>query len=388
MRTLNLELSTFRRDLMAATAHVVVTPFLLTACIVVFVVMAIRGVDPFSPSAQQLLSWGANNGARVVLRHEAWRLPASVFIHGGLLHLAINMWCLFNIGPLVERFFGNIATAVLYLAAGVGGAIASMATLPVRISVGASGAIFGLLGALLAFLLINRRSVPATVLSPLRSSALSFVVFNTLFAAAVPNIDQSAHLGGLVTGFLGGLMLSRPWPVIRSRWLNLRRLALALLLVGAVLGAGFAAVRWTERSLPPVARFEDFANQAGPAIDEFIAVSQALPQVGELEAQASSASSSQRLAQTLRNLQARATANLGRMGRIVTPDPSLQSMRQALIEGQTAQISTLAGDLEYLESPTPERLTGPSGVLAREALMIRLFRELENRCARILRPTD
>ncbi|MGB2610467.1 MAG: rhomboid family intramembrane serine protease [Isosphaeraceae bacterium] len=264
MRTLNRDLNMFRRDLMAATPHVVVTPLLLAACILVFVVMVMRGVDPFLPSAQQLLLWGANDGARVVLRHEAWRLPASVFIHGGLIHLAVNMWCLFNIGPLVERLFGNVVTAVLYLAAGVGGAIASMAALPGRVSVGASGAIFGLLGALLAFLLINRRSVPATVLSPLRSSALSFVVFNTLFAAAVPNIDQWAHMGGLVTGFLGGLVLIRPWPVIRSRWLTLRRLTLGLALVGAVLGAGFAAVRWTERTLPPLARLEDFMDQARP----------------------------------------------------------------------------------------------------------------------------
>jgi len=113
MRTLNSELNTFRRDLLAATPRVVVTPLLLAACILVFVVMVASGVDAYLPSAQQLLSWGANDGARVVLRHEAWRLPASVFIHGGMLHLAVNMWCLFNIGPLVERFFGNVATRVL-----------------------------------------------------------------------------------------------------------------------------------------------------------------------------------------------------------------------------------------------------------------------------------
>ena len=362
MRTLNRDLNTFRRDLMAATPHVVVTPLLLAACILVFAVMVMRGVDPFLPSAQQLLLWGANNGARVVLRHEAWRLPASVFIHGGLIHLAVNMWCLFTIGPLIERLFGNVVTAVLYLAAGVGGAIASMAALPGRVSVGASGAIFGLLGALLAFLLINRRSVPATVLSPLRSSALSFVVFNTLFAAAVPNIDQWAHMGGLVTGFLSGLLLIRPWPVIRSRWLTLRRLTLGLALVGAVLGAGFATVRWTERTLPPLARLDDFMDQAAPAIDEFNAVSQALPRVAELEARSKSAATRRDLSQTLRKLQARAAANRGRLGRIVTPDPSLQSICQALIAGQTAQIATLAAGLEYLETRTPECLTGPSGV--------------------------
>src|SRR5271157_1626883 len=359
MRTLNRDLNTFRRDLMAATPHVVVTPLLL--------------------AAQQLLSWGANDGVRVVLRHEAWRLPASVFIHGGLIHLAVNMWCLFNIGPLVERFFGNTATAVLYLAAGVGGAIASMATLPVRTSVGASGAIFGLLGALLAFLLINRRSVPATVLSPLRSSVLSLVVFNTLFAAAVPIIDQSGHIGGLVTGFLGGLVLIRPWPVTRSRWLTLRRLTLGLALVAAVLGAGFATVRWRERTLPPLARRDDFMDQAAPAIDEFNAISLALPQVDELETGSASAASRQDLSQTLRKLQARAAANRGRLGRIVTPDPSLQSICQALIDGQTAQIATLAAGLEYLETRAPEGLTGPSGVLAGQAAMNRAGHDFQDR---------
>ncbi len=379
MRTLNTDLNTFRRDLMAATPRVVVTPLLLAACILVFVVMAMRGVNPFLPSAQQLLLWGANDGARVVLRHQAWRLPASVFIHGGLIHLAVNMWCLFNIGPLVERFLGNVGTAVLYLAAGVGGAIASMATLPVRVSVGASGAIFGLLGALLAFLLVNHRSVPATVLRPLRSSALSFVVFNTLFGAAVPNIDQWAHMGGLATGFLGGLVLIRPWPVTRSRWLTLRRLTLGLALVGAVLGVGFAAVRWRERTLPLQARLADFMDQAAPAIDEFNAILRALPQVEELEARSASAASRQDLSQTLRKLQSRAAANQDRLGRIVTPDPGLQSICQALIDGQTAQLATLAAGLEYLETRNPERLTGPSGVLTGQAAMLRAGHEFQDR---------
>jgi len=378
MRTLSSELHTFRRDLMAATSHVVVTPLLLAACILVYVVMVASGVNAFLPSAQQLLSWGANDGARVVLRHEAWRLPASVFIHGGLLHLAVNMWCLFNIGPLVERFFGNVATAVIYLAAGVGGAIASMA-LSGRVSVGASGAIFGLLGALLAFLLINRRSVPTTVLRPLRSSALSFVVFNTLFGAAVPNIDQWAHMGGLATGFLGGLLLIRPWPVIRYRWLKLRRLTLGLALVGAVLGAGIAAVRWRERTLSPEVRLADFLDQATPAIDEFNAVSQALPQVHELEARSASVASRQDLSQALHKLQARAAANQVRLGRIVTPDPGLQSTCQALIDGQTAQLATIAAGLEYLETRVPEGLTGPSGVLASQAAMIRAVHDFQNR---------
>ena len=244
IHTLNRDLHAFRRDLLAATPRALVTPVLTVACVAIFVAMVLSGVDPILPAVPQLVSWGANAGARVALRHEWWRLPASVFIHGGLIHLGVNMWCLFTIGPLVERFFGNLTTAGLYLAAGIGGAIASMATMPVRVSVGASGAIFGMLGAILAFLIIHRHTVPATVLRPLRSSALSFVVFNTLFGAAVPNIDQAAHMGGLATGFLGGLLLIRPWPVVRSPWLSLRRLVLGLALAGTLLGAGVGLIRW------------------------------------------------------------------------------------------------------------------------------------------------
>ena len=377
-RVLNRDVNVFRRDLLAATAHIVVTPVMLGACILVFVAMSLKGVNPFLPTVQQLLAWGANDGARVVLRHEVWRLPASVFIHGGLLHLAVNMWCLYNIGPLVERFFGNVATAAIYLAAGVGGAIASMATLPVRVSVGASGAIFGLLGALLAFLLVNHRSVPTTVLNPLRSSALSFVIFNTIFGAAVPIVDQSAHLGGLATGFLAGLVLIRPWPVVRTYWLALRRLLLGLFLVAAVLGAGVALVHWREHTLPPLSRLEDFNSQAVPAIEEFDEISQAIPDVNELAVEAKNGASRQKLSGKLHALEERARANLNRLGRIITPDPSLKAIGQSLVDGQTAQIAMLAAEVKYLETRDSDCLVGPGGVLDGQATVLRSARDFQS----------
>ena len=273
IRTLGRDLHSFRRDLMTATPRSVATTAFTIACVAIYAAMVLSGVEPIIPTTEHLRAWGANDGARVVLRHEYWRLPASVFIHGGLIHLAVNMWCLYSIGPLVERLFGNLAFAAIYLAAGIGGAIASMATLPFRVSVGASGAIFGILGALLAFLIVHRRSVPGSVLKPLRSSALSFVIFNTLFGAAVPNIDQSAHMGGLATGFVGGLLLIRPWPVVRSLGTTLRRLALGAALAGALLGIGVAAVRLRERTLPPGAAYEDFSDQLAASVKEFNAIS-------------------------------------------------------------------------------------------------------------------
>jgi rhomboid protease GluP len=362
IRTLGRDLHAFRRDLLTATPTSVATTVFTIACVAIYAIMVLSGVEPIIPTTAQLLAWGANDGGRVVLRHEYWRLPASVFIHGGLIHLAVNMWCLYNIGPLVERLFGNLAFAAIYLAAGIGGAIASMATLPFRVSVGASGAIFGILGALLAFLAVNRHSVPGSVLKPLRSSALSFVIFNTLFGVAVPNIDQSAHMGGLVTGFLGGLLLIRPWPVVRSPRTTLRRLTLGTLLAGAIVGVGIAAIRYRERTLPPDAAFDDFRKQASDAVKEFDEIRREIPSARELNEAADRPPDRQRLAATLRGLLARASTNRDRLGRVTALDPDLRAMRQILIDGQDSQAAALAAGVEYLDSGDLTFLSGRQGM--------------------------
>jgi rhomboid protease GluP len=350
IRALNRDLHSFRRDLQTATSRSLVTTLLTMACVLLFVIMTVSGVDPITPKAEQLLWWGANHGARVVLRHEWWRLPASVFIHGGLIHLAVNMWFLFSVGPLVERLFGNLVFALIYLAAGIGGAIASTATLPVRVSVGASGANFGILGALLAFLIIHRRSVPATVLRPLRSSALSFVIFNTLFGAVVPNIDQSAHLGGLLTGFLAGLVLTRPWPVVRSPWVTSRRVLIGLATVMTLAGVGIGVIRWRERTIPPLSRLRDFAMQIEPSIEEFTAVSQGLPSLSDLREEAGTVEGRRLLSKQLVGLSARTSASLHRLEQVVTPDLNLRELRRSLIDGHRAQSAILAAALDYLNS--------------------------------------
>jgi hypothetical protein len=167
--------------------------------------------------------------------------------------------------------------------------------------------------------------------------------------------------------------------VIRSRWLTLRRLTLGLALVAAVLGAGFVAVRWRERTMPPQTLFVDFNDQAAPAFVEFEAILRAMPPVDELEEGSASPASRQDLSQRLLKLRTRAAANRDRLGRIITPDPSIQSICQALIDAQTAQLAALTAGLAYLETPTPEGLTGPSGVRAGQTAMIRDFIDFQNR---------
>jgi rhomboid protease GluP len=337
IRGLSRDLSSFRRQLLTMTPRVMVTPALAIACVIVFALMTISGVHPLLPLQPQLLAWGANEGSRVVLRHEYWRLPASVFAHAGLLHLAFNMWCLVMVGPLIERLFGNLAALLIFLAAGIGGAIASTISLPFRVSVGASGAIFGIFGALLALFLIHRKSIPASVLRPLRSSVMSFVIFNMLLGAAMPGIDQAAHMGGLVTGFVAGLLLCPPWPPARTPRVVLRRSFMGVVLVGLLITVGNLAIRYRAQTVPPTALYEDFSEQIASSIDAYNRISSAIPGTPPSRSGDAEANAPARLTEHFKALRSQAVANLERLEHVTTPDPDLQAALHTLISGQLAQ---------------------------------------------------
>jgi rhomboid protease GluP len=356
-RRMNVELVQFRRALFASTPHALVTPLLVLACVAVFFAMVSSGVSAVRPTAAALLDWGANQGAFVILRRQYWRLLTSVFVHGGLIHLAVNMWCLINIGPLLERLYGNLGYIALYLAAGIGGAIASAATPPPKPSVGASGAIFGVLGALISFLIIHRRSIPATVLRPLRGSAIGFVIFNTIFGLVVPNIDQAAHMGGLVTGFLAGLLLVRPWPAVVSRRVALHRVARLALCALALAGAVRALSSHGERLFAPAIRYEDLDEQLGPAIGEFDAIGETMTRL-HLPLRSDAGSPESGVA-TIQELSERAARNLPRIRRATTPDPELRALVDALYRAQSRQLERLRSTRRYVESGGSQELEEP-----------------------------
>ncbi len=139
-------------------------------------------------------------GAKVdtaIAQGQVWRLVTPVFIHAGLAHIAVNMYSLYAIGPAVERFFGRGRTLAIYLLAGIAGVILSLAFSP-YVSVGASGAIFGLLGALGVLLYRNR-----PVFGSLGRRQLQQIILVALFNLALglsPGIDNWGHLGGLIYG--------------------------------------------------------------------------------------------------------------------------------------------------------------------------------------------
>jgi rhomboid protease GluP len=183
---------------------------LLTLNLLVFALMQLDPGAHGSPGAQslQLVRWGSNAG-QYTLHGQWWRLVSSMFLHGGVVHIAFNMFALWQAGRLVERMFGSARFVALYMIAGVCGSLASVLWNPHVNSVGASGAIFGILGGLLAFIGRADSGVPGTVVKDLRGSLTGFLLFNIVAGFVYPHTDNAAHLGGLVGGYLAGHLLAR-----------------------------------------------------------------------------------------------------------------------------------------------------------------------------------
>ena len=158
--------------------------------------------------AQQLVDWGSNVG-RYTRGGQWWRLVSSMFLHGSVWHVGFNMLALWQVGRLAERIFGSTRFVALYFIAGIAGSLASVLWNPNVNSVGASGAIFGILGGLLAFLSRANTGVPPTVVTELRASLLPFLLFSLWMGFVYPHTDNAAHIGGLIGGWLAGHLLAR-----------------------------------------------------------------------------------------------------------------------------------------------------------------------------------
>ena len=169
----------------------------------VYLIMALQGHNFITFDSTLLLNWGANSGV-LTAGGQWWRLLTSTFEHGGLLHIALNMWCLYSLGWLAELLFGRSRFTLLYLMCGIGGSLGSICWHGNGVSVGASGAIFGVAGALIpAMMLHSNQQLRALLKGQLTSIAL-FVVYNLAFGAAASGIDNAAHIGGLLTGLILG----------------------------------------------------------------------------------------------------------------------------------------------------------------------------------------
>ncbi|XP_030475233.2 RHOMBOID-like protein 2 [Syzygium oleosum] len=197
----------------------------------------------FGPSSSTLDQMGALDWNKIVHQKQGWRLITCMWLHAGVVHLLANMLSLAFIGIRLEQQFGFVRVATIYLLAGFGGSILSSLFIQNQISVGASGALFGLVGAMVSELITNW-----TIYTNKAAALfmLIIIIALNLGLGLLPHVDNFAHIGGLLTGFLlGFILLVRPqfgWEAHAKKskhkpyqyllWL----LALVLLIIGFIVG--------------------------------------------------------------------------------------------------------------------------------------------------------
>ncbi|CAN5552565.1 hypothetical protein BH10CYA1_BH10CYA1_25200 [soil metagenome] len=157
------------------------------------------------PSAQILLNWGASSASETLAADQFWRLLTCSFVHVGIFHLGINMYVLRDVGREVEAAFGRFGFTVVYLFAAIGGALTSIFVNPLLVSAGASGAIFGVFGAMLAIVWRRPEKFPKGYLILHGKIVLFLILYSIVFSFIDKNADNAAHFGGFVTGFIAGL---------------------------------------------------------------------------------------------------------------------------------------------------------------------------------------
>jgi rhomboid protease GluP len=202
-------------DAPRARSPYVITYTLIAINVLVFAAMVASGISFTQPTPLDVANWGGDFGPLTLGEHQWWRLLTSCFLHFGIIHIGFNMYVLFQIGPFIEMAFGRARYLLIYFFAGLGGSLVSVWVHPMAVGAGASGAIFGLYGAVFAFLLRNRRSLDPAVTKSIAKSAGIFVLYNVVYGSITRTTDLSAHFGGLVTGFVIGMLLIRRLSVSR-----------------------------------------------------------------------------------------------------------------------------------------------------------------------------
>ena len=248
------EKSEFLQRLALATPIAWVTPVLFGMNLLVFLLMCVSDHQAvFKPSVATLLKWGADYGPLTGTGQQWWRLLTSCFVHIGLWHLLFNMLALWQAGRIVEKLLGNWFYLALYLGCGLLGSLTSLYFQPHLVSAGASGAIFGIYGALLGFIARQREALPRGMSSGLLKFGLTFLAYNlyaslgSLISIATdqahgPHIDLACHAGGLVSGLLFGFAAARPLDLAPRRTTTMQRsisLAGSMLVLAVLLSFPF-----------------------------------------------------------------------------------------------------------------------------------------------------
>ena len=179
-----------------------ITNILIGINVLMYLITALVSKNLLDINSLTLLSFGAKLNV-LIDRGQVWRLLTCAFLHGGLLHITFNMYALKIIGAEVEYAFGKVKYIIIYLISAIGSSIFSYMFNPASISVGASGAIFGLFGAMIIFGIRNKNKIGKEYIINLAQ----VVIVNIIIGIILSNIDNSAHMGGLVFGAISALIL-------------------------------------------------------------------------------------------------------------------------------------------------------------------------------------
>lgn len=203
-------------------------------CVIVYLLMVYSGAHFADPHNQALIAWGGNYRPATV-DGQGWRLLTAIFIHGGWLHLCLNMLALLDIGHLLEQKIGRRMLLVIFVLSGLVGSLCTLSWHPYTVGVGASGAIMGLAGALVVWLALPKLARAQEIERKVQVRALVMGLTLTLGVGAYSQrIDNAAHVGGLLTGLVLGTVvyaMDRMHPGAIKRWLA----ALTLLYGGLIL---------------------------------------------------------------------------------------------------------------------------------------------------------
>lgn len=203
------ELNDFKQRLDHLSPGAPITPIIVALNVAVFVAMALGGAGFWIAKPSVAINWGSNFGP-MTLDGQWWRLFTATFIHFGIIHLLFNMLALYQTGRMVERMFGSFRYLMLYVFSGLIASSASLLWNPTVNSAGASGAIFGVYGGLLVFMLNPKNEVPRSVMNEHRNSTLAFIAYCLFNGFTHSGIDNGAHVGGLLGGMIMGYLLARP----------------------------------------------------------------------------------------------------------------------------------------------------------------------------------
>lgn len=266
-----------RRGLSTGTFRDYPATTVLTAInVLVFIAMVATGGSIMDFSGQTLIKWGGNFSP-YSLSGEYWRWVTAGFVHGNLIHLGFNMWCLWSLGQLSEKLFGTWITVAVYVLTGVGGAMLSTFWNPMRLEIGASGAIFGIAGAILSGVKFGNVSLSAWQKRSITSSLIFFAGFN-LFIGLAPGIDNMCHIGGFISGLIFGVPLATANASGKKtfEWMTILLAVLVLAGLGArvinVKGEPFRLVNSAETALdqqdyPAAINYLERAAEADPNDD-------------------------------------------------------------------------------------------------------------------------